>query len=69
MRWCWLYGLLQVYTACINLGGELVLLMSYCELGTITVALWRNGAIFVSLGSAYLLLGEALSVHTLMGLC
>lgn len=69
MRWWWLYGLLQVYTACINLGGELVLLMSYRELGAITVALWGNGAIFVLLGSAYLLLGEVLSVHTLMGLC
>ena len=32
----------------------------------ITVALWGNGAIFVSLGSAYMLLGEALSLHTLM---
>ena len=31
------------------------------------VALWGNGAIFVSQGSAYLLLGEALSVHTFMG--
>jgi len=43
--------------------------MSYRELGAITVALWGNGAIFVLLGSAYLLLGEVLSVHTLMGLC
>ena len=43
--------------------------MSYRGLGAITVALWGNGAIFVSPGSAYLLLGEALSVHTLMGLC
>ncbi len=56
-----------MYTACINLGGELFLLMSYRGQGAITVALWGNGAIFVSLGSAYLLLGEALSVHTLMG--
>ena len=67
-RW-WLFGLLLVYTAYINLGGELLLLMSYRGLGAITVALWGNGAIFVSLGSAYLLLGEALRVHTLMGLC
>jgi hypothetical protein len=69
MRWWWLFGLLLVQTACINLVGELLLLMSYRGLGAITVALWGNGAIFVSLGSAYLLLGEALSVHTLMGLC
>ena len=67
MRWWWLFGLLLVYTACINLGGELLLLMSYRGLGAITVALWGNGGIFVSMGSAYLLLGEALSVHTLMG--
>lgn len=67
MRWWWLFGLLLVYTACINLGGELLLLMSYRGLGVITVALWGNGGIFVSMGSAYLLLGEALSVHTLMG--
>ena len=67
MRWWWLFGLLLVYTACINLGGELLLLMSYRGLGAITVALWGNGGIFVSLVSAYLLLGEALSVHTLMG--
>jgi drug/metabolite transporter (DMT)-like permease len=67
MRWWWLFGLLLVYTACINLGGELLLLMSYRGLGAITVALWGNGAIFVSLASAYLLLGEALSVRTLMG--
>jgi drug/metabolite transporter (DMT)-like permease len=56
-----------VYTACINLGGELLLLMSYRRLGAITVALWGNGAIFVSLVSAYLLLGEALSMRTLIG--
>ena len=49
MRWWWLFGLLLVYTACINLGGELLLLMSYRGLGAITVALWGNGAIFVSL--------------------
>jgi hypothetical protein len=67
MRWWWLLGLLLVYTACINFGGELLLLMSYRGLGEITVALWGNGAIIVSLGSAYLLLGEALSVLTLMG--
>ena len=67
MRWWWLFGLLLVYTACINLGGELLLLMSYRGLGAITVALWGNGAIFVSLLSAYLLLGEALRVHTLIG--
>jgi drug/metabolite transporter (DMT)-like permease len=67
MRWWWLFGLLLVYTASINLGGELLLLMSYRGLGAITVALWGNGGIFVSLVSAYLLLGEALSVHTLMG--
>lgn len=67
MRWWWLFGLLLVYTACINLGGELLLLMSYRGLGAITVALWGNGGIFVSLVSAYLLLGEALSVQTLMG--
>ena len=67
MRWWWLFGLLLVYTACINLGGELLHLMSYRGLGAITVALWGNGAIFVSLLSAYLLLGEALRVHTLMG--
>jgi drug/metabolite transporter (DMT)-like permease len=67
MRWWWLFGLLLVYTACINLGGELLLLMSYRGLGAITVALWGNGGIVVSLGSAYLLLGEALSAHTLMG--
>ena len=41
--------------------------MSYRGLGAITVALWGNGGIFVSLVSAYLLLGEALSVRTLMG--
>jgi drug/metabolite transporter (DMT)-like permease len=62
-----LFGLLLAYTACINLGGELLLLMSYRGLGAITVALWGNGGIFVSLVSAYLLLGEVLSVHTLMG--
>ena len=67
MRWWWLFGLLLVYTACINLGGELLLLMSYRGLGAITVALWGNGTIFVSLLSAYLLLGEALRVHTLIG--
>lgn len=67
MRWWWLFGLLLVYTACINLGGELLLLMSYRGLGAITVALWGNGGIFVSLVSAYLLLGEALSIHTLIG--
>ena len=67
MRWWWLFGLLLAYTACINLGGELLLLMSYRGLGAITVALWANGGIFVSLVSAYLLLGEVLSVHTLMG--
>lgn len=67
MRWWWLFGLLLVYTACINLGGELLLLLSYRGLGAITVALWGNGGIFVSLVSAYLLLGEALSVRTLMG--
>ena len=67
MRWWWLFGLLLVYTACINLGGELLLLMSYRGLGAISVALWGNGAIFVSLVSAYLLLGEALSLRTLMG--
>jgi drug/metabolite transporter (DMT)-like permease len=62
-----LFGLLLVYTACINLGGELLLLMSYRGLGAITVALWGNGGIFVSLVSAYLLLGEALSVRTMTG--
>jgi drug/metabolite transporter (DMT)-like permease len=67
MRMWWLFGLLLVYTACINLGGELLLLMSYRRLGAITVALWGNGAIFVSLVSAYLLLGEALSMCTLIG--
>ncbi|MCP9817165.1 DMT family transporter [Synechococcus sp. GreenBA-s] len=67
MRWWWLFGLLLVYTACISLGGELLLLVSYRGLGAITVALWGNGGIFVSLVSAYLLLGEALTVHTLMG--
>jgi drug/metabolite transporter (DMT)-like permease len=67
MRWWWLLGLLLVYSACINLGGELLLLMSYRGLGAITVALWGNTGIFVSLVSAYLLLGEALSVRTLMG--
>jgi len=67
MRWWWLFGLLLVYTACISLGGELLLLLSYRGLGAITVALWGNGGIVVSLGSAYLLLGEALSAHTLMG--
>ena len=67
MRWWWLFGLLLVYTACINLDGELLLLMSYRWLGAITVAPWGNGAIFVSLLSAYLLLGEALRVHTLIG--
>ena len=67
MRWWWLFGLLLVYTACINLGGELLLLLSYRGLGAITVALWGNGGIFVSLVSAYLLLGEALSLRTLMG--
>ena len=63
----WLVGLLLVYTACINLGGELLLLMSYRGLGAITVALWGNAGIFVSLVSAYLLLGEALNARTLMG--
>jgi len=48
MRWWWLLGLLLVYTACINLGGELLLLMSYRGLGAITVALWGNAGIFVS---------------------
>ena len=36
-------------------------------MGAITVALWGNGGIFVSFVSAYLLLGEALSVRTLTG--
>jgi len=67
MRWWWLLGLLLVYTACINLGGELLLLISYRGLGAITVALWGNGGIVVSLGSAYLLLGEALSLNTVLG--
>jgi drug/metabolite transporter (DMT)-like permease len=31
------------------------------------VALWGNGGIVVSLGSAYLLLGEALSLNTVLG--
>ncbi len=55
-----------MYTACINLGGELLLLMKR-GLGAITVALWGNGGIFVSFVSAYLLLGEALRVHILIG--
>ena len=67
LHWWWLLGLLLVYTACINLGGELLLLMSYRGLGAITVALWGNAGIFVSLVSAYLLLGEALNARTLMG--
>jgi drug/metabolite transporter (DMT)-like permease len=67
MRWWWLLGLLLVYTACINLGGELLLLMSYRGLGAITVALWGNAGIFVSLLSAYLLLGEAINTQTLVG--
>jgi drug/metabolite transporter (DMT)-like permease len=67
MRWWWLFGLLLIYTACINLGGELLLLISYRGLGAITVALWGNGAIFVSLASAFLLLGEALSIRTMIG--
>ncbi|MBD1194246.1 DMT family transporter [Vulcanococcus sp. Clear-D1] len=67
MRWWWLFGLLLIYTACINLGGELLLLMSYRGLGAVTVALWGNAGIFVSLVSAYLLLGESLSIQTLMG--
>lgn len=67
MRWWWLFGLLLVYTACINLGAELLLLMSYRGLGAITVALWGNAGIFVSLVSAYLLLGEALTLRTLLG--
>ena len=67
MYWWWLVGLLLVYTACINLGGELLLLMSYRGLGAITVALWGNAGIFVSLVRAYLLLGEALNARTLMG--
>ena len=46
---------------------ELLLLMSYCGLGAITVALWGNAGIFVSLVSAYLLLGEVLNASTLMG--
>ena len=46
---------------------ELLLLMSYRGLGAITVALWGNAGIFVSLVSAYLLLGEALNARTLMG--
>ena len=36
-------------------------------LGVITVALWGNGGLVVSLVRAYLLLGEALSVRILMG--
>lgn len=67
MRWWWLFGLLLVYTACINLGGELLLLLSYRGLGAITVALWGNTGIFVSLVSAYLLLGEPLTGRTLIG--
>lgn len=67
MRWWWFFGLLLVYTACINLGAELLLLMSYRGLGAITVALWGNAGIFVSLVSAYLLLGEALTLRTLLG--
>ena len=67
MRWWWLFGLLLLCSARINLGGELLLLMSYRGLGAITVALWGNGGIFVSFVSAYLLLGEALSVRTLTG--
>ena len=46
---------------------ELLLLMSYRGLGAITVALWGNAAIFLSLVSAYLLLGEVLNARTLMG--
>ena len=46
---------------------ELLLLMSYRGLGAITVALWGNAGIFVSLVSAYLLLGEVLNARTLMG--
>jgi drug/metabolite transporter (DMT)-like permease len=41
--------------------------MSYRGLGAVTVALWGNAGIFVSLVSAYLLLGESLSIQTLMG--
>ena len=48
MYWWWLVGLLLVYTACINLGGELLLLMSYRGLGGITVALWGNLGIWCS---------------------
>lgn len=33
MRWWWLFGLLLLCSACIDLGGELLLLMSYRGLG------------------------------------
>jgi len=67
MRWWWLFGLLLVYTACISLGGELLLLMSYRGLGAIKVALWGNAGVLVALVSANLLLGEALNLRTLVG--
>jgi drug/metabolite transporter (DMT)-like permease len=67
LRWWWLMGVLLVYSAAISLGGELLLLLSYRDLGATTVALWGNGGVLVSLLSAHLLLGERLGPHTLLG--
>ncbi|MEB3361279.1 MAG: DMT family transporter [Synechococcaceae cyanobacterium] len=67
LRWWWLMGVLLVYTAGISLGGELLLLFSYRDLGATTVALWGNAGVLVSLLSAHLLLGERLGPQTFVG--
>jgi drug/metabolite transporter (DMT)-like permease len=67
MRWWWLFGLLLIYTTCISLGGELLLLASYRGLGAITVALWGNAVILVALVSANIVLSEPLNLQTLLG--
>lgn len=67
LRWWWLMGVLLVYSGGISLGGELLLLASYRGLGAITVALWGNAGVLVSLASAHVLLGERLGPRTLLG--
>ena len=67
LRWWWLMGVLLVYTAGISLGGELLLLFSYRDLGATSVALWGNAGVLVSLLSAHLLLGERLGPPTFVG--
>lgn len=67
LRWWWLMGVLLVYSGGISVGGELMLLASYRGLGAITVALWGNAVVLVSLAAAHGLLGEPLGPRTLFG--